>query len=595
MEDTILAKRTKGLVIVRLALIILLLTMEAFVWQTPRSPFFILMAVFILLSIFYYLWQARGRDLRALSYLQIVADMVLVTALIHYTRGIDSIYVFLYPLVIIEAGSLLDRKAILITASLGALFYASLIAAEHYRQPVRSLEYISYLVSFRLIVFYLIALLSGQLTESHRQTGKELHQLRSFTQALLFKDLTKVKDMEEKIGQVERLAATAETATGIVEEIGASLDSLLQAGKALNREPLEKNGQRLTNHIVKTAERLKGTVARHLFVPEDRDANFSDIAFEPNLVGRSEKMQEVYRQLEKVARTDSTVIVYGESGTGKELVARAIHHRGRRRDKPFIALDCGALPETLLESELFGHVKGAFTGAFQARKGLFEVAEKGTLFLDEVATTTANIQMKLLRVLQERELRPVGGTGNIKVDVRIIAATNRDLEQAIREGTFREDLFYRLSVIPLHLPPLRERREDITLLVKHFVNKLSGKTGSNPKEISPEAMEFLCRYRWPGNIRELENVIERVLTLSSYDSISPDDLPKAIRDNSKADVFDNGSLREQVEKFERELILETLRVSQGNKYQAAKKLGVSRQDLQYKIKKHGLTLVTRAS
>ncbi|MCK4326320.1 sigma 54-interacting transcriptional regulator, partial [bacterium] len=365
----------------------------------------------------------------------------------------------------------------------------------------------------------------------------------------------------------------------------------------------KEQGQRepLTEAILEEVAKLNSIISRFLDrtrpaigYPEDRKLDYQDI------VGESKRMKEVYERIDKIAKTNSTVLICGESGTGKELVARAIHHRGLRRDNPFVAIDCGALPESLLESELFGHVKGAFTGAFKAKEGLFKIAQGGTIFLDEVGMTSSAIQMKLLRVLQERELRPVGGTEGIKVDVRVIAATNTDLEGAVRRGGFRKDLFYRLSVIPLHLPPLRERREDIPLLVEHFLRKYQssnlhegvlpfrGASVDHPtKTASPEAIKILCRYHWPGNVRELENVVERAVALSDNTSISPSDLPEEIQKGSKKKA-EGGSLRDLVEEFECSLINETLREVDGNKYQTAKRLGLSRQDLQYKVKKHGL-------
>ena len=244
-----------------------------------------------------------------------------------------------------------------------------------------------------------------------------------------------------------------------------------------------------------------------------------------NIIGRSEAMLDVFKMIETVARTNSTILLTGESGTGKGLVAQAIHFHSLRRDKPMVSLNCGAMPESLLESELFGHMRGAFTGADTNKKGLLEVAEKGTIFLDEIGEMSAVMQVKLLRVLQERRFRRVGGLEEVQADIRVIAATNQDLSKAVAEGRFREDLFYRINVIPIALPPLRDRREDIPLIAEHFLAKYAEQMGKSVTGISHEAMELLMRHDWPGNIRELENVIERAVALEATPSILPESLP----------------------------------------------------------------------
>src|SRR5262245_25657031 len=253
-----------------------------------------------------------------------------------------------------------------------------------------------------------------------------------------------------------------------------------------------------------------------------------------NIIGRSPAMLDVFKMIETVARTNSTILLTGESGTGKGLVARAIHYHSLRRDKPMVSLNCGALPENLLESELFGHMRGAFTGADTNKKGLLEVAERGTVFLDEIGEMSAVLQVKLLRVLQERRFRRVGGLEELQADIRVIAATNQDLAKAIAEGRFREDLYYRINVIPLTLPPLRERREDIPLLADHFLAKYSEQMGKQITGVSRDAMDLLVAHDWPGNIRELENVMERAVALESTPSILADSLPPSIRGEAPA-------------------------------------------------------------
>ncbi len=319
-----------------------------------------------------------------------------------------------------------------------------------------------------------------------------------------------------------------------------------------------------------------------------------------NIVGQSEAMQEVFRLVEKVADTDSTVLITGESGTGKELIAHAIHYASDRRDKPFIPVNCAAIPEELLESELFGHEKGAFTHAIKTRIGRFELANKGTIFLDEIGEMSPSLQVKLLRVLQERKFERVGGVKTISVDIRIVAATNIDLEEAVKEGRFREDLFYRLNVIPIKMPPLRERRSDIPLLANHFLKQYSQGKGRKVEAISKEAMEILMNYDWPGNVRELENIIERVVILSNGKVIKKEDLPLPIIEkvssnitiSSPTKVFDfpeeGLSLSQAVSELEKNLILKALERTGGVKNRAAKLLKMNRTTLIEKMKKLGL-------
>ena len=248
-----------------------------------------------------------------------------------------------------------------------------------------------------------------------------------------------------------------------------------------------------------------------------------------NIIGRSEPMLDVFRMVETIAKTSSTVLITGESGTGKDLVARAIHYNSLRRDRPFVALNCGGVPETLLESELFGHMRGAFTGADANKKGLIEVAEGGTIFLDEIGEMNTAMQVKLLRVLQDRRFRRLGGTEEVQADIRVIAATNQDLQKLVAGGRFREDLFYRINVIPMHLPPLRERREDIPLLADHFLAKYAEQMQKPVRSVAQQSLDLLSAYVWPGNVRELENVIERAVALEQTQAILPDSLPSQIR------------------------------------------------------------------
>jgi transcriptional regulator with GAF, ATPase, and Fis domain len=306
-----------------------------------------------------------------------------------------------------------------------------------------------------------------------------------------------------------------------------------------------------------------------------------------NIIGRSKPMRDLFRLIRLVADSPTTVLIYGESGTGKELIARAIHQQSPRRDRPFVAIDCGALPETLLESELFGHVRGSFTGAVSNKKGLFEEADGGTLLLDEIGDTTPVFQSKLLRVLQEGEIRPVGSNKTIKVDVRVIAATNKDLKKYVENKSFREDLYYRLAVVPIVIPALRHRREDIPLLADHFIKKNCERNGLEPKQISPKTLKLLIESPWPGNVRELENVIERAVLMSTGPEITSEALFMEPLDEQPDDALPE-AIRTATETVEKVKIAEATRKAKGNRSRAAKLLGISRATLYNKLKRYNL-------
>jgi DNA-binding NtrC family response regulator len=305
-----------------------------------------------------------------------------------------------------------------------------------------------------------------------------------------------------------------------------------------------------------------------------------------NIIGKSRKMQEVFSLIEKVSSSNSTVIIYGGSGTGKELVAKAIHYNSPKADHPFIPFNCSAIPETLVESELFGHTKGAFTGAVQTKKGLFEEANGGTLFLDEIATVLPSVQVKLLRVLQEKEIMKVGSTERIKIDVRMIAATNEDLETNMKNGKFREDLFYRLHVFPIILPDLRERREDISLLAYHFLDCSSKEAKKEIRGISKEAMNLLLEYSWPGNVRELENAIERAVIMTDGEFLTPQDLPRDLTEGFSFLIRKGAKGRKSLDEIKAEYITQILKETNGNKKTAAEILKVNPRTL-YRFEKKG--------
>ncbi len=369
--------------------------------------------------------------------------------------------------------------------------------------------------------------------------------------------------------------------------------SISQAVEALKMGALD--------YVVKPfdVEELKIIVARGL---EERRLKEENILLKKDLkerysfekmIGKSRAMQEVYSLIEKVATTDSTVLITGESGTGKEMAARAIHYQGERRDEQFVSINCAALPENLLESELFGHTKGSFTGAISDKKGMFEIAQRGTLFLDEVGEMSPWTQVKLLRALQEKKIRRVGGTEEISVDVRIIAATNQDLKKRILEGKFREELFYRLNVITFDMPPLRKRVEDIPLLVAHFFQKYCEKMSKKPKRLIPEVIGLFEAYPWPGNIRELENVVERIVAIEDRETVTAGCLPQEIVSPQKKFetqyLFEPGfSLTGYLDELTKKYISQALMATGGSIQKAAPLLGISYRTMRYLIGKHNL-------
>lgn len=344
--------------------------------------------------------------------------------------------------------------------------------------------------------------------------------------------------------------------------------------KLIVRKTIEKQELIVENRAFKRAQRDRGSIK--------------------NIVGTSSKMDAIFQMIETVAEVQSTVLITGESGTGKELVARAIHDQSPRGERPFISINCGAFTETLLESELFGYVKGAFTGANANRKGLFEAADKGTIFLDEIGEMSPAMQVKLLRVLQERRVRPVGAHEELSIDARVIAATNRDLKQLSDEGTFREDLFYRISVIPIHLPPLRDRAEDIPALVEHFMRKFCDQSGKS-LTLSPVAMQLLENYAWHGNVRELEHTVERAVALERSGEVQPERLPDHItnynpeRIKAEFDLPDDGiDLVSHLDSLEKTYVVEALRQSSGNQTKAAELLKMPVRALRHLLDKHSI-------
>ncbi|MGD1048013.1 MAG: sigma-54 dependent transcriptional regulator [Candidatus Krumholzibacteriaceae bacterium] len=392
----------------------------------------------------------------------------------------------------------------------------------------------------------------------------------------------------EGMNGIELLGAVKETNPTLPVVIMTAYASTKTAIDALNRGAFYYLIKRAKNDeikmVIRNALDMHRVKSENVFLKKQlkKKDEFKEI------IGKSEEIQSVFNLVNKVADTDSTILISGESGTGKELIAKAIHYRSGRASAPFVSINCGALPENLLESELFGHVKGSFTGAIRDKEGMFKVASGGTFFLDEVGETTLAIQVKLLRVLQEREIIPVGGTAPIKVDVRLIAATNADLEKAVKEERFRADLYYRLNVIPVVMPPLRDRRDDIPLLVDHFLHVASERSGRR-KTVSKEAMGLLSNYDWPGNVRELENIVERACILQEGDDLLIEDLPDKVRHHSQERrkvVMQETQMT--LDELEKEYLVSVLEETNWQKKKASAILGINASTLYRKIQRYGL-------
>lgn len=387
----------------------------------------------------------------------------------------------------------------------------------------------------------------------------------------------------ELIGELSRLSPEAPV---IVITGHASIEDAVRTIKAGVYDYLQKPLH--TDQVLLTVDQAlerKNLLEENRYLKEALNQRYG---FD-TILTKNKAMLSIFSTVRKVADTKATVLVVGESGTGKELVAKAIHYNSQRRNARFVPINCGGIPETLLESELFGYVKGAFTGAMGNKPGLFKAADRGTLFLDEITSMPASLQVKLLRVLQEGIYFPLGSVTPVEVDVRVVAASNRSLEEAVREGIFREDLYYRLNVIQINLPPLRERKEDIPNLALHFLEKFTREHGKEIKGIEPQAMEHLLRYHWPGNVRELENVIEHGVAVSSGPMLKVSDLPqRRSAATAEAKNLSHLTLREARDVFEKQYIESLLEITGGNITQAAKMAGIARQNLQLKIKQLGI-------
>ncbi len=426
--------------------------------------------------------------------------------------------------------------------------------------------------------------------------GKERYEVVTCTSADEAIEKIKEEDFNVVITDIKMPGMDGIELLEAVKQIDPLLPVIIMTGYASMESAIEALNKGAFAYLMKQArnEEIKQFVRKAIemrklqsenrFLKQELKKKLSDRP----IIGNSEKIRRIFDLIDKVAQTDSTIMIYGESGTGKELVAREIHCRSLRSNGPFVSINCGALPETLLESELFGHVRGSFTGAVRDKEGLFAVAKGGTFFLDEVGETSPAIQVKLLRVLQEREIIPVGGVKPIKVDVRLIAATNADLEKQVENGKFRADLFYRLNVIPIHIPPLRERRDDIPLLVEHFLKTYCEAQGKPLKQVTKQAFDLLLRYDWPGNVRELENVIERAVILQEGNLIGPEDLPETIRGGrfeTRHDLITATNLT--LEELEKRYILKVLDETGWQKKKAAQILGINASTLYRKLQRYG--------
>ena len=581
------------------------------------------------------------------GYLQLGIDILLSTLLIYASAS--STYVPLYIIIIIAAASMFSSHGAIITAAFSGLCYSIVVFGfdpeSHGNLPLSTAADI--LVAY--ITLLIIALASSSLAKKLEHTGSlassQARDLEDLSQRhrQLFDDVSEGIITLDLNSTVTGINQAARAIIGL-EELdprkleGQSISSILNANQISGFDELDrpllnndsprdialiqkKNDQEIylnctlrnftntrgdkignivflddVSHIKNIEERLSLHERMAELLAETEGAtDFREI----EMIGESPIMRQVFNLVQKVAASDSSVLIGGESGTGKELIARAVHSYSNRSAGPFVPINCGAIPESLIESELFGHKKGSFTGAIADAKGLFRQAEGGTIFLDEIAELPLQMQSKLLRVLQERKVKPVGGQEDIPVNLRVIAATNKELKREVAAGRFREDLYYRLNVIHILLPPLREREEDIPFLVRHFFKKICQEKGKTPPQISPEALQLLLRYPFPGNVRELENIIERAMVLGG-NAILPEHLPleisrTAVQSQEDCKVLEVGDLRElpidlevELSSIEKKYLNAAMKLSQGKKSRAAELLGLNFRSLRYRLKKYGL-------
>jgi transcriptional regulator with PAS, ATPase and Fis domain len=644
-HDVALRRRLGWFLLVRTILVTLFLAGAAWVYGPQRAggpdPRLGLIALGYGVTAISALLLPRVRHIVLYAGVQVTVDLVLVTLVIVATGGLESPLAVLYNVVILNSALLRLGRGIMATAGAAAIAYGALMAALVATEPGQ-LALAPHAVSHGTIIlsFFAIAALARYLTrqlaaaESLLAAQQEHLGRVEVLQQLVANAVDNGLVVTDAGGRVISANPTAAEILGLPAGVsGPALDTLLPGASALPAdtaaaeltvgEPGE-NPRQLRVKVGTVTDTVHHAIGRVYVIQDlttvrDLEARLreqeqleayadtvrasSDTAVTPfeGLIGESESMRRVFGLIEKVAPSDSTVLITGESGTGKELVARAIHARSARADREFVPVNCGAIPDTLIESELFGHVRGAFTGAVTDRPGLFRQAHRGTIFLDEIGELPLAMQVRLLRVLQDRQLVPVGGTTAVAVDVRVVAATNRDLERLVAEGRFREDLYYRLNVIRIETPSLRSRPEDIPLLLVHLLRTCSERHGKTIERVSPRTLRTLCTYPYPGNIRELENVIDHAVTLCEGDALTEQDLPAQLLAHAggataqpepeppSGPVFGDGcNLDEQLATYEKDMLLAALERAGGVRKRAAELLGIKYRSLRHRLSKYGL-------
>ena len=606
----------------------------------------------------------RFSDLQPVAHAQVCFDVVLITGIIWITGDISSPFSFLYNLAVMNGAILLFYRGAFVTAGFSTLFYVSLLVWSRFTNLDAGLPLswpILMPVVFSIGSFYVIAWLSGFLTNKLSETEKQLkekqidyQELDAFKDALLQGIGSGVAITDEE-GRINYFNRHAQTLTSLEETFvrGKRLNQIFPAlgydfqrnrnlGSVTTDELLFANSHGTQKQIrvtlaplSNTREQLIGYVSifdditkqkqieEKVLLEEElrrgREVTLQETGGEvenaefhfEGVMGKSGGIEKIYQLIQKVAASNTNVLISGESGTGKELVARAIHLNGPRKNKPFVPINCGAIPEGLIESELFGHVRGAFTGAVADHNGLFKQADQGTVFLDEVGELPLHLQVKLLRVLQEKSFTPIGGSKAVKVDVRVISATNRDLRKEMDEGRFREDLFYRLNVVQMVMPPLRSRKEDIPTLAHFFLRKFAGSHDKKVEEISSGALMHLMRYAYPGNIRELENILEHAVAVANKNILMEEDLPQYIKGtpiSDEADVFEKTapggsesffrkglSLDVELETHEKCILLGALKRANWVQKRAAEILGINYRSLRHRLEKYDMLNAKGAS
>jgi two-component system response regulator PilR (NtrC family) len=602
------------------------------------------------------LWLPHMQDLPFFAHLQADFDVLLITGIIWITGDIASPFSFLYNLAVMNGAILLFYRGAFFTAGFSSLCYAALLIIATTENHASGIP-LSWPLWTQAILnigsFFVIAGLGGFLATKLSETEKMLqekqsdyHQLDALKDALL-QGVGSGVAITDAEGRINYFNEQAQNLTRLDEGMvkGKKLDQIFSGltyqfdTSAENRNlateqitfadpqgrskhlrltvaPLTNSGKQLIGHVsifedITKQKEFEEKVRLEEELRKAREVDFQGVAagadaefYFEGVIGKSGGMEKIYHLIQKVAAGAANVLITGESGTGKELVARAVHCNGPRKDAPFIAVNCGAIPETLIESELFGHVRGAFTGAVSDRAGLFKQADQGTIFLDEVGELPLHLQVKLLRVLQEKTFTPVGGNKQLKVDVRVISATNRDLRKEMEEGRFRKDLFYRLNVVQMVTPPLRHRKEDISTLAQYFIRKFAASHGKQVEEISSSALRNLLNYPYPGNVRELENIIEHAVAVTRKNVLNEEDLPphvKGVPIDEEADLFEKTapggadvffnkglSLDVELETHEKCILLGALKRANGVQKRAAEILGINYRSLRHRLEKYDL-------